>query len=136
MASNDPVLIRASDDPGFIMAMAQEFLLSQPVTNNLILSLLEARLAHSEPGRYWLATRSGAIAGVAFQSPLTYPAQLTAMESDAAAAMADAIADSGVSLPGIGGEAVQRHASPGNGPSGASPVPFRSPGCGFTSWVN
>jgi uncharacterized protein len=75
------------------------------VLNNLILSLLEARMARPEPGRYWLASRSGAIAGVVFQSPLTYPAQLTPMESDAAAAIADAIADSGVSLPGISGEA-------------------------------
>ena len=104
MASNDPVLIRASDDPGLITAMAQDFLLSQPVLNNLILSLLEARIARPEPGRYWLASRNGAIVGVVFQSPLTYPAQLTPMESDAAVAMADAIAGSGVSLPGVSGE--------------------------------
>lgn len=105
MASNDPILIRASDDPRLIMTMAQDFLLSQPVLNNLILSLLEARIARSEPGRYWLASRTGAVVGVAFQSPLTYPAQLTPMESDAAVAMADAIADSGVSLPGVSGDA-------------------------------
>jgi hypothetical protein len=105
MTSNDPILIRASEDPGLVMTMAQDFLLSQPVLNNLILSLLEARIARPEPGRYWLASRNGAIAGVVFQSPPTYPAQLTPMESDAAVAMADAIAGSGVSLPGISGEA-------------------------------
>jgi hypothetical protein len=105
MATNGPILIRASEDPGLINAMARDFLLSQPVLNNLILSLLEARIARPEPGRYWLASRGGGVLGVVFQSPLTYPAQLTPMEFDTAVAMADAIAGSGISLPGISGEA-------------------------------
>lgn len=105
VASGDPILIRASEDPSLILTTARDFLLSQPVLNNLILSLLEARMAYPEPGRYWLASRNGTVAGVAFQSPLTYPVQLTPMEFDAAAAMADAIAGSGVFLPGVSGEA-------------------------------
>jgi hypothetical protein len=71
MTSNDPILIGASDDPGLVMTTARKFLLSQPVLNNLILSLLEARIAHPEPGRYWTASRTGAVVGVALQSPLT-----------------------------------------------------------------
>lgn len=105
MAKNDPILIRASEDPVSITAMARGFLLSQPVLNNLILSLLEARIARPEPGRYWLASRGGVVIGVVFQSPLTYPAQLTPMEFDTAVAVADAIGGSGVSLPGVSGEA-------------------------------
>src|SRR5690348_3199112 len=82
-----------------------DFLLSHPVLNNLVLSLLETRVADPQPGRYWLASRNGEVAGVAFQSPLTYPVQLTTMGSNIAVAMADAIAGSGVSVPGVGGEA-------------------------------
>ena len=105
MPSGDPVLVRASEDPAFILAAARDFLIARPVLNNLILSLLEARVADPQRGRYWLALRNGEVAGVAFQSPLTYPAQLTPMISDAAVAMANAIADSGVVLPGASGEA-------------------------------
>src|SRR5215467_1794700 len=105
MASNDPILIRASEDPGLVLTAARDFLLSRPVLNNLILSLLEARVADPKPGRYWLASRNGVVAGVAFQSPLTYPIQLTPMETDTTVAMAEAIANSGANLPGAAGEA-------------------------------
>jgi uncharacterized protein len=105
MASNGPILIRASEDPNLILTTAKDFLASRPVLNNLILSLLEARVADPMPGRYWWASRNGAVAGVAFHSPPSYPIQLTPMETDTAVTMAEAIADSGVNPPGAAGEA-------------------------------
>lgn len=105
MANIEPIVIRASEDSAWVLTTARDFLVSQPVRNNLILSLLEARVARPEPGRYWLALRSGAVVGVAFHSPPAFPAQLTPMQSDIAAAMAGTIAASGVSLPGVSGEA-------------------------------
>jgi uncharacterized protein len=97
--------ITYSDDPAWALSHAREFLASQPVLHNLVLSLLEARVARSEPGRYWLATEQGKTVGVVFQSPLTFAATLTPMEPSVAAAMVDAIAEAGVPLPGVNGDA-------------------------------
>jgi ribosomal protein S18 acetylase RimI-like enzyme len=93
------------DDPAAVLTLAGEFLASEPVLHNLVFSLLHARVAHAEPGRYWVAARNGQIAGVVFQSPLTLAAQLTPMHPDVIAAMVDAIANAGIVLPGVGGDA-------------------------------
>jgi len=94
-----------SEDPAFVLSKAGVFLSSQPVLHNLVLSLLHARVAHSEPGRYWIAIQQDEVVGVVMQSPLTFAAILTPMESSVAAAAADAIAETGVVLPGINGDA-------------------------------
>ena len=94
-----------SEDPAFVLSRAGVFLSSQPVLHNLILSILHARVAQGDPGRYWMAIRQDDTVGVVVQSPLTFPATLTPMEPPVATAMADAIAEAGVALPGINGEA-------------------------------
>jgi uncharacterized protein len=85
--------------------MAREFLASQPVLHNLVLSLLHARTAHPEPGRYWLAIEHEKVVGVVLQSPLTFAATLTPMDGRVVKAMVRAIADAGISLPGVNGDA-------------------------------
>jgi ribosomal protein S18 acetylase RimI-like enzyme len=94
-----------SEDPAFVLSKAGIFLSSQPVHHNLILSILHARSAEGDPGRYWMAIQRDDIVGVVLQSPLTFPATMTPMEPPAATAMADAIAEAGIALPGINGEA-------------------------------
>jgi GNAT superfamily N-acetyltransferase len=94
-----------SEDPAFVLDRADAFLSSQPVLHNLILSILHARREHAEPGRYWIAIENDATVGVALQSPLTFPAVLTPMEMPVATAMADAIAEAGIALPGITADA-------------------------------
>ena len=94
-----------SEDPAFVLSRAGHFLSSQPVHHNLILSTLHARVAHAEQGRYWMAIQRADIVGVVLQSPLTFPATLTPMEPTVATAMADAIAEAGIALPGVNGEA-------------------------------
>jgi len=84
---------------------AQTALAGEPVRHNLILSLLHDRVARPEPGRYWIAAAGGRIAGVIFQSPLTYPAVLGPMGPRVIELMVDSIADAGVVLPGVNGEA-------------------------------
>ncbi len=103
------IRVTFSDDPARVLTIAGGFLASQPVLHNLVLSLLHARVARSEPGRYWVVHRDKIdgekIAGVVFQSPLTFAATLTPMEPDVTVAMVNAIADAGVALPGVNGEA-------------------------------
>lgn len=94
-----------SEDPAFVLSRGGVFLSSQPVLHNLILSILHARAAEGDPGRYWMAIQRDAIVGVALQSPLTFPATLTPMEPPVATTMADAISEAGIALPGINGEA-------------------------------
>jgi predicted GNAT family acetyltransferase len=95
-----------SEDPAFVLKKADEFLASNAVLHNLILSILHARLAHADPGRYWIALhREKAVVGVVVQSPLEYPATLTPMEPRVVCAMVDAIADAGVTLAGVNGDA-------------------------------
>ena len=97
--------VRFSDDPAFVLSRAGSFLSARPVVHNLILSILHARVAQGDPGRYWMAIQQDDTVGVVAQSPLTFPATLTPMEPRAATAMADAIAEMGIALPGINGEA-------------------------------
>ncbi len=94
-----------SEDPVFVLRTADEFLSLEPVLHNFILSLLHSRVSHGEPGRYWIAFRGEKTVGVAAQSPLEYPVALTPMESSAVLAMVDAIAEAGVTLSGVFGDA-------------------------------
>ena len=88
-----------------MLAEARSFLVAQPVLHNLILTLLRARVAHSEPGRYWVATEDSNVVGLLFQSPLNLAANLTVMDSAAIAAIVDAVAEARITLPGVNGEA-------------------------------
>jgi RimJ/RimL family protein N-acetyltransferase len=92
-------------DPEFVLRSAEEFLSSEPVLHNMILSILHARLASGDPGRYWIAFHGEKAVGVVLQSPLDFPATLTPMESRAVLAIVDAIAEAGVTLPGVNGDA-------------------------------
>jgi uncharacterized protein len=93
------------EDPGWVLSEAGAFLASDPVRHNLILTLLHARVANPEPGRYWVARDGGTVLGVAFQSPLDFFASLTPMKSEAVAGLVEAIVEAGVNLPGVNGEA-------------------------------
>jgi len=94
-----------SEDPAFVIRKADEFLLSEPVLHNLILSILHSRTAQGDPGRYWIALHEEDTVGVVVQSPLEYPATLTPMGPRAVLAIVDAIAEARVTLPGINGDA-------------------------------
>jgi len=94
-----------SEDPEFVLSRAAVFLSSQPVLHNLVLSILHARVAHGDQGRYWMAIQREDVVGVVLQSPLTFAATLTPMKPQVATAMADAIADAGIPLPGVNGDA-------------------------------
>ncbi len=94
-----------SEDPAFVLSEAREFLSSEPVLHNLLLTILHARVAQADPGRYWIAVEGEKAVGVALQSPLNFPATLTPMKPQVVQAVVDAIAEKGVSLPGVNGDA-------------------------------
>src|SRR4051794_4765362 len=88
-----------------VLAQAGEFLHRDPVNHNLILTLLDDRVAHGEDGRYWVVASDGRPAGVVFQSPLYFGATVTPMPYDVVTAAVDAIVAQRVALPGVSGEA-------------------------------
>jgi predicted GNAT family acetyltransferase len=94
-----------TEDAAEALALARRFLTSRPVLQTLPLTLLEERARRPEAGRYWIATgRNGAL-GLAMQSPLTYPAVLSAMPEPAVRAIVKSLREGGFALPGATGDA-------------------------------
>lgn len=94
-----------SDDPAWVLSASRSFLAAEPVLHNLILTIMLTRVTYPEPGRYWVATDDSHVIGLVFQSPLDMTANLSVLGSPAIAAIVDAIADAGLALPGVNGEA-------------------------------
>lgn len=116
-----------SDDPAFVLNRAGVFLSSKPVLHNLILTILHARVSEGVPGRYWMAIHQDAIVGLVIQSPLTFPATMTPMESPVSTAMADAIGKAGIALPSVNGDAATVAAFAGQWSEGtkSAAIPFQ-----------
>jgi predicted GNAT family acetyltransferase len=102
------------DDARHVLERAGAFLERDPVRHNVILTLLHARVATPEPGRYWIVDVDGRAAGVVFQSPLHYVASLTPMTLEAVHAAVDAVLHDRVRLPGVTGEAATAAAFAGH----------------------
>lgn len=114
------------DKPQSAIERAGSLLSARPVVNNLILSLLADRVAHPQPGRYWVVADGPDPVGVVLQSPLDFGAAITPMPAVAVDAVVTAIADAGVTLPGVGGEAgtVARFAGTMTELTGTAAEPF------------
>jgi predicted GNAT family acetyltransferase len=96
--------VRLLDDPVSALAISHEFLRERPIEHNLILTLLEQRIADPTPGRYWIVSEGDQVIGVVFQSPLDFLATLTPMSDAAIRAAVEAIANAKITLPGVNGE--------------------------------
>jgi GNAT superfamily N-acetyltransferase len=99
------VTVEALSDAQAVLDRAGPSLSLEPVLNNVVLTLLRARIAHPEPGRYWVASSNERVTGVVFQSPLDFVATVTPMDGETVIATVDAIAGGSVVLPGVGGDA-------------------------------
>ncbi len=99
------IKIDASDEASAVLTAGENYLICQPVENNLILTILRERADHPEPGRYWMVSVDGNFVGMAMQSPPTVPAVLTLVPQDCIEVLANAMAADKPSLPGVIGEA-------------------------------
>lgn len=69
--------VELMSDPAVALDSAVAFLASDPVRHNLILTLLQGRVASPREGRYLVASVGARVAGVVFQSPLSFIATIT-----------------------------------------------------------
>jgi len=97
--------VHTSEDPGDVLAACAEFLASDPVRHNLVLTILCGRVVTGEPGRYWWVADGDRPAGVVVQSPLWFKATMTPMPHAAIEALVPVIAKAVPDLRGVSGEA-------------------------------
>lgn len=90
-----------SDDAERALAETGAFLRSDPAAHNLVLTLLEERARHPEPGRFGWIDDGSTVVGVVFQSPLDLHAALTPMPAPAVEAVASALSEIVPDLPGV-----------------------------------
>lgn len=106
--------VSTTGSPEEVREVAGEFLRQDPIRHNVVLTILEARIAHPIPGRYWVAHDGGLVGGVALQSPLHFLVTITPMANETVTAVVDAIVDQGVELPGVNGQAATAARFAGN----------------------
>lgn len=99
------ITVVATADPGQALAQAGELVASDPVGHNVVGTKLADAVRYGEPGRYWTGLPNGVPAGVAVQQPADAPLALAPMPAELAAAIADAIDEADVTLPGVSGPA-------------------------------
>jgi GNAT superfamily N-acetyltransferase len=113
-------------DAADVLGDAAAFLELRPVEHNLILTMLLARAASQEAGRYWVVWEDAEPIGMVFQSPIGFRASLTPMPPEVARAAVEAIARGGFELPGVEGDAASAAAFAGHWTqvcqTGAAPV--------------
>ena len=98
--------VALSDDPGVALDVIGSFLRSDPVQNNLVLTLLDAVLSHPESGRYaCVLDDHDDVVGVIVQSPLISHPIVTAMSGAAINALVDELAHMWPELSGLFGPA-------------------------------
>jgi ribosomal protein S18 acetylase RimI-like enzyme len=117
-----------TDDPAAALTQSKKFLASDAILHNLILTILHARIAMAEAGRYWIAKQGESVVGMAVQSPLVFSATLTPMSRQVVVALVNAIAEQGITLPGVNGDAATAAAFAGqwNERCKSSVAPFQA----------
>jgi ribosomal protein S18 acetylase RimI-like enzyme len=99
------IAVLASADPGLVISQAGELLAGDPVGHNVVGTKLADAIRYAEPGRYWIGMLDGVPAGVAVQQPADTPLAVAPMPAELVSAIAAAIDEGDVALPGVFGPA-------------------------------
>jgi uncharacterized protein len=97
--------VRSTEDPGEALAAAGDFLVTNPVEHNLLLTLLHDRIAVPLAGRYWWASDRNGVTGFVLQSPRSFSASITPTAADVLRDLVDVVAADAPDLPGVMGDA-------------------------------
>jgi predicted GNAT family acetyltransferase len=99
------IAVLASADPGLVLGQAGELVARDPVGHNVVATKLADAISYGEPGRYWIGLLDGVPAGVAVQQPTGTFLAVAPMPAELAAAVAGAVDNGDVALPGVSGSA-------------------------------
>ena len=99
------IAVLAGTDPVLAIGQAGELMAGDPVGHNVVGTKLADAMRYGEPGRYWIGLLDGVPAGVAVQQPADTPLAVAPMPAELAAAIADAVDEADVALPGVFGPA-------------------------------
>ncbi len=91
-------------DPNLLLDDAEEYLISDPVHNNLILTVLKHGMNLDNIGGYWTVNDSKYVVGVCVQPSINSRGIITSMPIDAVQSLVEEITKSNIHLAGIGGE--------------------------------
>jgi ribosomal protein S18 acetylase RimI-like enzyme len=99
------IAVLASADPRLVLGQAGELVARDPVGHNVVATKLADAIAYGEPGRYWIGLLDGVPAGVAVQQPTGTSLAVAPMPAELVAAVAGAVDNGNVALPGVSGSA-------------------------------
>ncbi len=99
------IAVLAGTDPVLAIGQAGELTAGDPVGHNVVGTKLADAMRYGEPGRYWIGLLDGVPAGVAVQQPADTPLAVAPMPAELAAAIAGAVDEADVTLPGVFGPA-------------------------------
>lgn len=97
-------VVNYSKDPILLLKDAEEFLISDPVHNNLILTLLKYGRNVDNVGGYWTVNDNKNVIGVCVQPAINSRGIISSMPIKAIQCLVEEISKSNIRLSGIGGE--------------------------------
>src|SRR4051812_25777573 len=99
------VRVEGTEDPQVAFDACRDFLVSRPVQHNVALTIVQERIVHPHPGRYWWTLEHDRVTGYAWHSPAGFHGALTPMSPDSVHALVERMAQDDPDLPGVQGEA-------------------------------
>lgn len=96
--------VKYSKDPNLLFNDAEEYLISDPVHNNLVLTLLKNGINLDNVGGYWTVNDTKNVVGVCVQPSINSRGIITSMPIKAVQSLVEEISKSNIRLSGIGGE--------------------------------
>ena len=96
--------VKYTKDPNLILNEAEQYLISDPVHNNLILTMLKYGMDEDNVGGYWIVNDATNVVGVCVQPSINSRGITSTMPSEAVQCLVDDIVKSNIHLSGIGGE--------------------------------
>ncbi|MCG9127124.1 hypothetical protein JT359_05925 [Candidatus Poribacteria bacterium] len=96
--------IKYTDDPEVLLNETKEYLNSDPLRNNLILTILDSTLKIQNNARYWYVKNNTNVVGVFVQPSIDSRGIISTIPTEAVRFLADTLSDGGIVLPGIVGE--------------------------------
>lgn len=96
--------VKYTKNPNQLLNEAEKYLVSKPVHNNLILTMLKYGRKDDEVGGYWIINDTTNVVGVCVQPSINSRGIISSMSTEAVQCLVEDIYKTNIHLSGIGGE--------------------------------